>query len=656
MRSTRLRFARPRARLLAAVCAALALAACAGAGSLPRKPVADARDAYRAALRRADEDPAAGARALERFLASYPRSDLADDAALALARLELGAGRDAAAVQRLRDLLRSHPDGDAVDPARLLLARTLFEQGDAESAERHVAKLRLSKLAEDERDDAYRLQSDLARARGDRVGELRWLAQVRAAAEREEVASIDREMDALIARMDLAELRRTAAQLGPRAPAARVRARAAELALFQGDREAARSELIEASLLPLTPAEAERIAALEARLAAPGAHAAAPTPERSPPPATGRHDAVPSTQGVAARLGVLLPLSGSLARFGEEALHGVLLAAGLFDAEGQPGSRVELVVRDTGSDPDRAAAGFAELAAAGTLAAVVGPLSAREAEAAAAAADGAALPLVTLTPRRDVTQGRAMVLALGLRPEDEVARLADDAFLRLGLRRFSILYPEDAPGRGMRELFERAVVERGGEVVSVSSYDTGLKDFGGPIRRLGGARAVAASPPGAAPSGPGWDALFIPDVHARVELIAPQLAFHAVDGARLLGLTGWHHPDLLRIGGRHVEGAVFTEAFDPDASSALVQEFRRRFRASFESEPGAMAAQAFDATQLVLLAILRGAGTPQALREALAQVVDHPGMSGRLSILPDGTAKKRPYLLEVRGQRIVAVD
>ena len=41
---------------------------------------------------------------------------------------------------------------------------------------------------------------------------------------------------------------------------------------------------------------------------------------------------LPSTEGAVGVLGVVLPLSGPYASYGEESLRGVLLAAGIFDA------------------------------------------------------------------------------------------------------------------------------------------------------------------------------------------------------------------------------------------------------------------------------------------------------------------------------------
>ena len=53
-----------------------------------------------------------------------------------------------------------------------------------------------------------------------------------------------------------------------------------------------------------------------------------------------------------------------------------------------------------------------------------------------------------------------------------------------------------------------------------------------------------------------FDALFIPDEHDKIVLIAPQLAFHDVTGVRLLGSSGWVDPELIEIGRRCARDAL----------------------------------------------------------------------------------------------------
>ncbi len=75
-----------------------------------------------------------------------------------------------------------------------------------------------------------------------------------------------------------------------------------------------------------------------------------------------------------------------------------------------------------------------------------------------------------------------------------------------------------------------------------------------------------------------FDALFIPESHEKVVLIAPQLAFHEAVGARLLGASGWYHPDLVKIGRHHVAGCALHVALLRRQPAAVREGFHRPLR------------------------------------------------------------------------------
>ena len=153
-----------------------------------------------------------------------------------------------------------------------------------------------------------------------------------------------------------------------------------------------------------------------------------------------------------------------------------------------------------------------------------------------------------------------------------------------------------------------------------------------------------------------FDALFVPESHEKVVLIAPQLAFHEATGARLLGASGWHHQDLVSIAGKHVEGARFTTQFHAGSPVALVHAFAERYQAAFEKPADVLSAQAYDAANLVLVQLARGRNTREAVRDGVVAVRGYPGVTGVLSMRVDGNAGKRPFLLGIERGKIVEIE
>lgn len=125
---------------------------------------------------------------------------------------------------------------------------------------------------------------------------------------------------------------------------------------------------------------------------------------------------------------------------------------------------------------------------------------------------------------------------------------------------------------------------------------------------------------------------------------------------RLLGTSAWNDPEILRLGGRHLDGAVFTAGSNPASKEMGLAEFGRRFRASFSSRPDDMAAAAFDAGTLAAIGISRAGQNRAGLLQALRALDRWPGMSGTIGFESDGTMWKRPHLMGIERGELVSVD
>src|SRR5262245_47220484 len=167
------------------------------------------------------------------------------------------------------------------------------------------------------------------------------------------------------------------------------------------------------------------------------------------------------------RIGVLLPLSGQYATYGQRSLNGIKLALGE-----QAGG---LVVRDDKGEPQLGRAAVDELANDPTVGVVIGPLRSKVAEAVAPRAEHAGLPLVLLSQQEGV--GGRWIVQPAMTAERQASELAEYAVRTQNLRKLGILYPNDQYGTSLSNAFRRQVEERGGEVLGAISYDPNQKEF-----------------------------------------------------------------------------------------------------------------------------------------------------------------------------------
>ncbi|MCA9516770.1 MAG: ABC transporter substrate-binding protein, partial [Myxococcales bacterium] len=196
------------------------------------------------------------------------------------------------------------------------------------------------------------------------------------------------------------------------------------------------------------------------------------------------------------------------------------------------------------------------------------------------------------------------------------------------------------------------VVRLGGEVWAVEGYDPETSDFNAVVQKL-----LAASKPGKGDSG--FDALFIPDVGPKVRRLVPFLKYWGVlvktdprgRGVQLLGASGWNHPSVIDRGDNLTDNAVFADAFFYDPDDPAVDAFGTAFYLAQKEKPRPFHAEVFDATGLLapLVAAVPGADH-QARVEVLRRLLgtrNHPGVTGLMTVLPDGTVLKAPRILTI---------
>jgi len=370
-------------------------------------------------------------------------------------------------------------------------------------------------------------------------------------------------------------------------------------------------------------------------------------------------------KSMAYRIGALLPLSGALSPYGTDVLNGIRIA---FDqaTEAIPQLAVGLVVKDTEGAAQVLASELDDLLNEYQPIAVIGPLLSREVKAVAAAAD--AYEVVFITPTATLADVQLLgqyLFNTAVNSRALVRDIAAYATGPLGWKRFCILAPRDQYGAEMTQAFAEEIHRLGGEIIAVDTYRPDDNDFGPPIKRIKEAdlkRYGKMESPPTPPQKkgiketkiyiPGFDAIFLPGEAQKVSLIAGQIRFYAAK-VGLLGTNGMDTPELLHFDARAVEEAIFADSFFVDSPDPAVRNFVEQYRKRFQQPPTAFAAQAYEATKLVLDGILKGATTGRALRESVKNVKNAPGLIGPLTMNPAGYLERRYVLIQVKNGKLV---
>ncbi len=355
-------------------------------------------------------------------------------------------------------------------------------------------------------------------------------------------------------------------------------------------------------------------------------------------------------------VGVMLPLTGRYAAFGELVRKGMDLALQL-----HPGSKIRFIYQDVAGQQD---AGLAvdQLANEDRVMALAGPITGSHAFSAARQAQQQHVPLISLAQREGIPQVGSYVFRNSLTSRLQVRALARYAVEEQGYESFGILRPQSRLGEEFARLFAEEVLDLGGLVVAEEAYPTDATDFRRQIRLLMGQDPDAPDDPPKmteeeelddlfVPDFPAvdFDALFIPDYADMVALVAPQLPFYGIENIPLLGINGWNTPELVRNAGRYVNGAVFPDGFFLHSSYPFVEEFVRLYFDRYGEEPSILEAQGFDVAGLLLAILERpDVQTREDVRLALSQLSNYPGVTGATSFDYQGEADKVLFLLQVK--------
>jgi ABC-type branched-subunit amino acid transport system substrate-binding protein len=384
-------------------------------------------------------------------------------------------------------------------------------------------------------------------------------------------------------------------------------------------------------------------------------------------------------------IGVLLPLSGPYEVFGNRALKGIELALSQFSSQSDT-PPINVIVKDTGADPDKTMMALQELYHE-RVAAILGPIV--TAEIAGREAQQMGIPIITFTQKDNIPEIGDKVFRNFITPNMQVQAIASFTVQSLELRRFAILYPNETYGLTYMNLFWDKLLELGGTVVGVEAYEPNQTDFVDPIKKLVGiyyeipedlqpvddsdiyteddqasgqsddqtrenddeeAKEVEEEPEPIVD----FDAVFIPDSPGKVGQIVPQLAYFDIKDVYLLGTNLWHSDSLIKIADQYVQGAVMPDGFFAQSTSPRVQKFVEVFEETYQETPGFVAAVVYDSAMILFDVVSRPHIRYRTeIRDELLNLENYPGVTGVTRFDENGDVLKKMHLLRIKGKRFV---
>lgn len=308
------------------------------------------------------------------------------------------------------------------------------------------------------------------------------------------------------------------------------------------------------------------------------------------------------------KIAILAPLSGPVPTFGVSTRDGALQAIEEWNAKGGVlGMKLVAIVEDSQCTPDPAVNAANKVIDQDKVHYIVGEVCSK-----------ASIPVSEIANAKHVVQisGTSTNPSVvrdangNVKPYTFVACFNDEtqgkveakfALETLKAKTAFIMYDQSNDYvKGLAEYFEKNFTAGGGTIVGKETYTATDTDFGTILAKVAEAKA---------------DVVLLPDYYNIVNLVTKQAKEKGIT-TPFLGGDGWDSPDLDAVA---ADGGYFTNHYSPTENRPAVQTFVKNYQTKYNVVPDALAALAYDATNILIQSIKdAGVDDPAKVKDTMA--------------------------------------
>jgi branched-chain amino acid transport system substrate-binding protein len=332
------------------------------------------------------------------------------------------------------------------------------------------------------------------------------------------------------------------------------------------------------------------------------------------------------------KIGIMVPITGSEATYGKDMENAINLAASEINkAGGVLGMNIVTMTGDAACDPQQATAAASKLVSAEVIGVVGGYCSGATLPTMKIYGDAnipMVIPAANSTKLIDVNAGNAFQInSTGF---DQV-KTAVSLFEAQGINKLAIIHQGDGYSEDLAKLTQQKWTEMGKEVVAYEVVNKGEQDQSALVTRI-----KSKAP----------DAVFWTAYYADGAMVIKQLRQGGYRNLIAVG-DGSNSPKLLEIAGKAAEG-VYCFSNPTVEYLPAAKDFHANYKATYNQDPDAYAALAYDGMKLLADAITRAGSTDkEAIKKALAETKDFTGIAGPISFTEQNTLARSNFVILV---------
>jgi branched-chain amino acid transport system substrate-binding protein len=342
------------------------------------------------------------------------------------------------------------------------------------------------------------------------------------------------------------------------------------------------------------------------------------------------------------KIGAIMPMSGAIAAYGQTAWEGFSLANKI-EPTLKNGDTIKIILIDSKGDKIEAANAASRLISAEKVSAIVGELISTNTDQIASIAEKENIPIVAPAATNDrLTQRRNFTNRVCFTDSFQGEVVANYAAKDLNLKKAVVIVDQaQVYSLGLAKAFENVYKKAGGEVVKTIRISSGDKDF----------KAVVSQVKSINP-----DMIFLPIYHPEASMFARQ--------AKEIGLTqpmfsgeGVANPTFLELGGKSVNGYMFTDTFDSsNPPTKRSEEFLKVYEDEYKkSEVAGFTALGADSYFIIVDAMNRcdDPSDGVCVNKMIKETKNFEGVSGVINMTPSGDAIRSAVIKIVEDGKFV---
>ena len=344
------------------------------------------------------------------------------------------------------------------------------------------------------------------------------------------------------------------------------------------------------------------------------------------------------------RVGVVFPMTGPIATFGQESVNGIKLALQKTTSQQETmGKKIRLIVEDNKGEPAETANAVRKLIDVDKVHILLGSVASSNTLAGAPIAQSAKVPMVTPASTNEaVTQKGEFISRTCFTDDFQGVVMAKFAYESLQKKKAAVVLDVASDySRGLAKAFASKFKELGGTIVSGNySYTQGDKDFRSLLRRIKRTKP---------------DVVFVPGYYTEVGVMLQQARQMGMN-LPFLGGDGWDSPKLQELAGKEgISGNYISSHFSAEDTAPLVSNFVKEYKNRFSGEtPGSMAALGYDSVMVLIDALKRTEDfSTTSINKAIVTTKNLAGVTGTITIDENRNAIKPAVVLETTPKGMV---